>query len=80
MVFVFCKIIILFVLLLPAAGFGQTKVRAAYGTPSLSHVVFPLGVKAGMFSRHGLAMEPVCIAGRSINVLLSGNVQFGFTG
>jgi len=70
----------LFILLLPASGFSQTKIRAAYGTPSLSQVVFPLGVHAGMFERHGLNMEPVYIAGRSINILLSGDVQFGFTG
>jgi len=30
-----------------------------------------------MFGRHGLSMEAVYIAGRSINVLLSGDVQFG---
>jgi NitT/TauT family transport system substrate-binding protein len=59
---------------------AQTKIRAAYGTPSLSQVVFPLGVRSGMFERHGLAAEPLYIAGRSINLLLSGDVQFGFTG
>lgn len=65
---------------LPNLGFGQIKVRGAYGTPSLSQVVFPLGVQAGMFERQGLSMEPLYIAGRSINILLSGDVQFGFTG
>lgn len=33
-----------------------------------------------MFSRQGLTVEPLYIAGRSINLLLSGDVQFGFTG
>ena len=77
---VITRIIVLWILLLPGSGLSQTKVRAAYGTPSLSQVVFPLGVQAGMFSRHGLTVEPLYIAGRSINLLLSGDVQFGFTG
>ncbi|MBM4261079.1 MAG: ABC transporter substrate-binding protein [Deltaproteobacteria bacterium] len=59
---------------------GQTKIRAAFGTPSLSQVVFPLGVQSGMFSRHGLSVEPIYVAGRSINLLISGDVQFGFSG
>ena len=67
-------------LICPASGFAQVKIRAAYGTPSLSQVVFPLGVQAGMFERNGLNVEPLYIAGRSINLLLSGDVQFGFTG
>ena len=76
----FATIIIVLLLSLPSEGFGQIKLRGAYGTPSLSQVVFPLGVQAGMFQRQGLNMEPVYIAGRSINILLSGDVQFGFTG
>ena len=76
----FAKIIIVLLLSLPSLGFGQIRLRGAYGTPSLSQVVFPLGVQAGMFLRQGLNMEPVYIAGRSINILLSGDVQFGFTG
>ena len=70
----------LIVALSQGAASAQVKVRAAYGTPSLSQVVFPLGVHAGMFSRQGLTVEPLYIAGRSINLLLSGDVQFGFTG
>ncbi|HWH76070.1 MAG TPA: ABC transporter substrate-binding protein [Candidatus Binatus sp.] len=76
----FSSIVLILVLLSPGVGLGQIKVRGAYGTPSLSQVVFPLGVQAGMFERQGLNMEPVYIAGRSINILLSGDVQFGFTG
>ena len=77
---VITRIVFLIVLLLPVSSFSQIKVRAAYGTPSLSQVVFPLGVQAGMFGRHGMTVEPLYIAGRSINLLLSGDVQFGFTG
>jgi ABC-type nitrate/sulfonate/bicarbonate transport system substrate-binding protein len=76
----FASIVFVLILSLPSLGLGQIKVRGAYGTPSLSQVVFPLGVQAGMFERQGLNMESVYIAGRSINVLLSGDVQFGFTG
>jgi ABC-type nitrate/sulfonate/bicarbonate transport system substrate-binding protein len=64
----------------PEISWAQIKVKASYGTPSLSQVVFPLGMQSGIFSRHGLSTEAVYIAGRSINVLLSGDVQFGFTG
>ena len=67
-------------ILLPGFALAQIKVKASYGTPSLSQVVFPMGMQSGMFSRYGLSTEAVYIAGRSINVLLSGDVQFGFTG
>jgi ABC-type nitrate/sulfonate/bicarbonate transport system substrate-binding protein len=77
---VFSLVAFLIVALSQGAASAQVKVRAAYGTPSLSQVVFPLGVHAGMFSRQGLTVEPLYIAGRSINLLLSGDVQFGFTG
>lgn len=74
------KLMVAILLLWPVAVLAQTKIRAAYGTPSLSQVVFPLGVHSGMFERNGLIVEPLYIAGRSINLLLSGEVQFGFTG
>ena len=64
----FATIIIFLMLSLPSLGFGQIKVRGAYGTPSLSQVVFPLGVQAGMFERQRLNMGPVYTAGRSINL------------
>ena len=72
--------IFLAAVMLPATGLTQIRVRASYGTPSLSQVVFPLGVQAGMFKRHDLSVEAVYIAGRSISALLGGDVQFGFTG
>lgn len=80
MIRVFSFVAFLLVMVCDGLVSAQIKVRAAYGTPSLSQVVFPLGVQAGMFNRHGLAVEPLYIAGRSINLLLSGDVQFGFTG
>ena len=77
----YCSLVVLLTLaLLHGAVMAQVKVRAAYGTPSLSQVVFPLGVQSGMFNRYGLSMESVYIAGRSISALLGGDVQFGFTG
>ena len=76
---VFSRVTVLLILL-PGIALAQIKLKASYGTPSLSQVVFPLGMQSGMFSRHGLNMEAVYIAGRSINVLLSGDVQFGFSG
>jgi ABC-type nitrate/sulfonate/bicarbonate transport system substrate-binding protein len=67
-------------LALPAATGAQVKIKASYGSPSLTQVIFPLGVQAGIFQRNGLSAEAVYIAGRSISALLGGDVQFGFVG
>src|ERR1044072_8850698 len=56
------------------------SITASYGSPSLTQVIFPLGVQAGIFQRNGLSVEAVYIAGRSISALLGGDVQFGFVG
>lgn len=59
---------------------GQIRIKATYGAPSLSVIMIQFGAQAGTFARHGLSMEAVYIAGRSINALLAGDVQFGFIG
>jgi ABC-type nitrate/sulfonate/bicarbonate transport system substrate-binding protein len=73
-------IVFLMVLLVQGTAFGQTKIKATYGAPSLSVIMIRFGAQAGTFARHGLSMEAVYIAGRSINALLAGDVQFGFIG
>jgi ABC-type nitrate/sulfonate/bicarbonate transport system substrate-binding protein len=73
-------IVFLIVLLVQGTAFGQTKIKATYGAPSLSVIMIRFGAQAGTFARHGLSMEAVYIAGRSINALLAGDVQFGFIG
>ena len=73
-------IVFLMVLLVQGTAFGQTKIKATYGAPSLSVILIRFGAQAGTFARHGLSMEAVYIAGRSINALLAGDVQFGFIG
>ena len=75
----FVRVLIL-VLILPLSAVAQTKIKASYGSPSLTQVIFPLGVQAGIFQRNGLSVEAVYIAGRSISALLGGDVQFGFVG
>ncbi len=65
---------------LPSPAAAQVKIKASYGSPSLTQVIFPLGVQAGMFQRNGLSAEAVYIAGRSISALLGGDVQFAFVG
>jgi NitT/TauT family transport system substrate-binding protein len=65
---------------LPELAGAQVKIKASYGSPSLTQVIFPLGVQAGVFQRNGLSVEAVYIAGRSISALLGGDVQFGFVG
>ena len=59
---------------------GQTKLRASYGSLAVSQVVLPLGVRAGIFQKNGLNLEPIYIGGRSVSALISGDVQFGFMG
>src|SRR5688500_20136926 len=73
-------IVFLIVLLVQGTAFGQTKIKATYGAPSLSVIMIRFGAQAGTFARHGLSMEAVYIAGRSINALLAGDVQFGVIG
>jgi len=77
----FCAgILLLIAVALPGAADAQIKIKASYGSPSLTQVIFPLGVQAGVFQRNGLSVEAVYIAGRSISALLGGDVQFGFVG
>jgi NitT/TauT family transport system substrate-binding protein len=59
---------------------AQTKLRASYGSLAVSQVVLPLGVRAGIFHKNGLNLEPIYIGGRSVSALISGDVQFGFMG
>jgi len=61
-------------------GISQTRLRASYGSLAVSQVVLPLGVRAGIFQRNGLNLEPIYIGGRSVSALISGDVQFGFMG
>lgn len=59
---------------------AQSKLRASYGSLAVSQVVLPLGVRAGIFHKNGLNLEPIYIGGRSVSALISGDVQFGFMG
>jgi ABC-type nitrate/sulfonate/bicarbonate transport system substrate-binding protein len=74
------RFLIVMTFALPATVSAQVKIKASYGSPSLTQIIFPLGVQAGVFQRHGLTAEAVYIAGRSISALLGGDVQFGFVG
>lgn len=67
-------------LLTTASTFAQTRLRASYGSIAVSQVVLPLGVRAGIFQKTGLNLEPIYIGGRSVSALISGDVQFGFMG
>lgn len=59
---------------------GQVRLRASYGSLAVSQVVLPLGVRAGIFQRNGVNLEPIYIGGRSVAALIGGDVQFGFMG
>ena len=78
---VFCPALTVGVLLLAChTVFAQARLRASYGSIAVSQVVLPLGVRAGIFQRNGLNLEPIYIGGRSVSALISGDVQFGFMG
>jgi ABC-type nitrate/sulfonate/bicarbonate transport system substrate-binding protein len=74
------RFLIVIAVTFPGLADAQVKIKASYGSPSLTQVIFPLGVQAGVFQRNGLSVEAVYIAGRSISALLGGDVQFGFVG
>ena len=77
----FCSMLIVICFAVGAAdGFGQTWLRASYGSLAVSQVVLPLGARAQIFQRNGLNLEPIYIGGRSVTALISGDVQFGFMG
>jgi NitT/TauT family transport system substrate-binding protein len=78
---VFCIVVIVtFLLTARERSAAQTRLRASYGSLAVSQVVLPLGVRAGIFQRNGLNLEPIYIGGRSVSALISGDVQFGFMG
>jgi len=64
----------------PPYTVAQVSVRASYGSLGVSQVILPLGVRAGIFQKNGLIVEPVYIAGRSVSALVSGDVEFGLMG
>ena len=73
-------IVVLMLPLLGRDGLAQIRLRASYGSLSVTQVVLPLGVRAGIFQKDGVAIEPIYIGGRSVSALVSGDVQFGFMG
>lgn len=78
--YLFLRVVVLMAIAVPTIAGAQVKIKASYGSPSLTQVIFPLGVQAGVFQKHGLSAEAVYIAGRSISALLGGDVQFAFVG
>lgn len=77
----FCATLTLGILLFACqTSIAQTRLRASYGSLAVSQVVLPLGVRAGIFQKNGLHLEPIYIGGRSVSALISGDVQFGFMG
>ena len=56
-------IVVLLLGLIAANSLAQTRLRASYGSLAVSQVVLPLGVRAGIFQKNGLAIEPIYIGG-----------------
>ena len=67
------------VLLLPqlATAQGREKIRVALGSISVNSSVIPIGAQHGMFSKHGVDVEPIYFGGgmNSIAALTSNSVQ-----
>jgi len=77
---IYATVLVCGLLLSALDGFAQARLRASYGSLAVSQVVLPLGVRAGIFQKQALNLEPIYIGGRSIAALISGDVQFGFMG
>src|SRR5436305_7685160 len=62
------------------AGNTQTakeKVRVALGSISVNSSIIPIGQEAGLFSKHGLDIEPIYFGGmNSLAAVTSNSVQF----
>ena len=43
---------------------AQTRWRASYGSLAVSQVALSLGVRAGIFQKNGLNLEPIYFGGR----------------
>jgi len=77
---VYATIVVLLLGLLWDDSLAQTRLRASYGSLAVSQIVLPLGVRAGIFQKNGINIEPIYIGGKSVSALISGDVQFGFMG
>src|SRR5437870_1196911 len=58
-------VIAIFLLLVPHEGDAQPKekVRVALGSISVNSSIIPIGQQAGLFSKHGLDIEPTYLSG-----------------
>jgi len=74
------RIIACLLLVLPGIGWAQTKekIRVALGSISVNSSVIPIGKEAGIFSKHGVDLEPIYMGGgmNSLAAVTSGSVQF----
>ena len=76
---IIAKIIVVVVLLVPQVLVAQTreKIRVALGSISVNSSVIPIGSQQGLFSKHGVDVEPIYFGGgmNSIAALTSNSVQ-----
>jgi NitT/TauT family transport system substrate-binding protein len=74
------KIFACLLLVLPSIAWSQTKenIRVALGSISVNSSVIPVGKEAGIFAKHGVALEPIYMGGgmNSLAAVTSGTVQF----
>lgn len=76
----FPGLVLLASLFLTTCAFAQANIRISHGTLGVTQIIFPLGLRAGVFKRNGLNAEVVYMAGRGTVALISGDVQFTFGG
>jgi ABC-type nitrate/sulfonate/bicarbonate transport system substrate-binding protein len=76
---IIAKIIVVVALLAPQVLVAQTreKIRVALGSISVNSSVIPIGSQQGLFSKHGVDVEPIYFGGgmNSIAALTSNSVQ-----
>ena len=76
---ILAKFIVVVAVLLPQVLVAQTreKIRVALGSISVNSSVIPIGAQQGLFSKHGVDVEPIYFGGgmNSIAALTSNSVQ-----
>jgi NitT/TauT family transport system substrate-binding protein len=74
------RLVVVLFLVLPSLGSAQTKekVRVALGAISVNTSVIPIGHQYGIFTKHGVDLEPIYMGGgmNSLAAVTSNSVQF----
>ncbi|HEX7226418.1 MAG TPA: ABC transporter substrate-binding protein [Candidatus Binatia bacterium] len=75
---IFCMALCLWLMPTQAGAQQREKVRVALGSISVNTSVIPVGQQAGLFTKHGIDLEPIYMGGgmNSLAAVTSNSVQF----